>query len=302
MANPSISLWGATYSAVPGVTLPTSGGGEATFQWVEGSQTISENGIYDVTALEEVVVNVSGGGTPAISVVDTTDTAGGTIRTITALDISDTTAVASDVAQGKYFYTAAGVKTAGTGSGGGGGGLTQHEIHLEFTDSTDTDIEVDYDDSVLGEIITSYAPALWTYNNKTVISAALDGTVWFTFVPIPLNTQLVNYATCVSGYAIGENAEAFEQEWSYATDYIAINPTMTFNYRAYYWFHIGFYDEAHNPISALYVVNDATSTDPNDSNTGLGTLDGSKIPSNARYVRLCGQAAESAYISLIRTA
>ena len=36
-------------------------------------------------------------------------------------DVSDTTATASDVAQGKYFYTAAGVKTAGTGTGGGGG-------------------------------------------------------------------------------------------------------------------------------------------------------------------------------------
>lgn len=55
----------------------------------------------------------------AISVVDTTDTNGGTIRTITAVDISDTTAVAADVAQGKYFYTAQGIKTTGTASGGG---------------------------------------------------------------------------------------------------------------------------------------------------------------------------------------
>ena len=39
-------------------------------------------------------------------------------------DVSDTTAAASDVASGKYFYTAAGVKTAGTSSGGGGGGMT----------------------------------------------------------------------------------------------------------------------------------------------------------------------------------
>ena len=41
--------------------------------------------------------------------------------TATFTDVTDTTATASDVASGKYFYTAAGVKTAGTGSGGGGG-------------------------------------------------------------------------------------------------------------------------------------------------------------------------------------
>lgn len=35
-------------------------------------------------------------------------------------EISDTTAAASDVASGKYFYTAAGVRTQGTNSGGGG--------------------------------------------------------------------------------------------------------------------------------------------------------------------------------------
>ena len=46
--------------------------------------------------------------------MDTPDSHGGDIRTITALDISDTTAVASDVAQGKYFYTADGTKTAGS--------------------------------------------------------------------------------------------------------------------------------------------------------------------------------------------
>ena len=38
-------------------------------------------------------------------------------------DVTDTTATAADVAQGKYFYTSQGVRTAGTASGGGGGGL-----------------------------------------------------------------------------------------------------------------------------------------------------------------------------------
>lgn len=37
----------------------------------------------------------------------------------TLIDISDTTAVASDVMAGKYFYGNDGVKTAGTGTGGG---------------------------------------------------------------------------------------------------------------------------------------------------------------------------------------
>ena len=88
----------------------------------------------------------SGGGTAAISVVDTTDpVAGGTIRTITALDISDTTATASDVASGKYFYTAGGTKTAGTASGGGGGS-SKKQIYF-----------IDYD----GTILHSYTKTEW---------------------------------------------------------------------------------------------------------------------------------------------
>lgn len=67
----SISLWGASYSDVPAVQLPKSGGGTATFT-----------------------------------------------------DVTDTTAVAADVASGKYFYTSAGTRTQGTASGGGGSGMT----------------------------------------------------------------------------------------------------------------------------------------------------------------------------------
>ena len=63
----NITLMGASYSAVPSVNLPKTGGGTASFT-----------------------------------------------------DVTDTTATASDVASGKYFYTASGVRTKGTSSGGGG--------------------------------------------------------------------------------------------------------------------------------------------------------------------------------------
>ena len=154
MAN--ITLMGASYTDVPAVDLPQTGGGTVRF--------------YE-----------NGGGTPAISVVDTTDSHGGTIREITALDISDTTAVASDVAQGKYFYTALGVKTAGTASGGGTPSATSHTIYFEFTDNTNTTITGYWDDSFISNAITATTPT--TYGQKTVTLAQFDGVTWYSYAP-----------------------------------------------------------------------------------------------------------------------
>jgi hypothetical protein len=91
---------------------------------------------------DDITITETSNNTPAISIVDTPDSGGGDIRTITALDISDTTATASDVAQGKYFYTAQGVKTAGSASGGSsaqsdtgtfvGSGTIQQQISCSF--------------------------------------------------------------------------------------------------------------------------------------------------------------------------
>lgn len=298
MANPNISLLGATYSDVPGVSLPKQGGGTATFHWTEGSQTVTQNGTYDVTTLEEIVVDVSGGGTPAVSVVDTPDSHGGTIRTITALDISDSTLTTADqLAQGVTAYNKLGVKL--TGTGGGGGGATQHTIHLEFSDGTDEDIEVAYDDAWVGSLITSTEPA--TYGGKTVTLAQLDGVTWYQPQVIPLNTELVDYSQCVSNKAIDSSGAAVTTEWYYASDYTPVAAGMTFTYTSSLWHYIGFYDSSKAVISTIYVYSDGT-PDPDDSNTGHGTLSGSKIPANAAYVRLCGTWYDSDHISLIRTA
>lgn len=114
MANPNISLLGATYSGVSGVTLPKQGGGTATFPWVEGSQTITQNNTYDVTNLAEVVVNVSGGGGSAVVVTETPDIAGGTVKEITAVDISSDTVDAAHLLSGYTAHDSTG--TAITGS------------------------------------------------------------------------------------------------------------------------------------------------------------------------------------------
>jgi len=85
MAKPNISLLGATYSGVAGVTLPKSGGGTATFPWVEGSETKTENGTYDVTNLAQLVVNVSGGGSSMnVQVAQSTTRVANTAYTKTA--------------------------------------------------------------------------------------------------------------------------------------------------------------------------------------------------------------------------
>lgn len=88
MAKPNISLLGAAYSGVAGVTLPKSGGGTATFPWVEGSQNITENGTYNVANLEEVDVNVSGGGGKNVQVYPGYATVTSTSYTATSVKLT----------------------------------------------------------------------------------------------------------------------------------------------------------------------------------------------------------------------
>ena len=61
-------------------------------------------------------VTIAGNQYPSVPAIQVPKTGGGGNATFT--DVSDTTAIAADVGVGKYFYTAAGVRTEGTGSGG----------------------------------------------------------------------------------------------------------------------------------------------------------------------------------------
>lgn len=176
---------------------------------------------------------------------------------------------------------------------------TKHTIHLEFSDSTDTDIDVYYDDALIGTMITSLDPT--TYDSKTVTLAQLDGVTWYEPASIPINQQLIDYTKCSANTAINSSGAAVTQEWYYTSDYTPIETGMSVSYRAGIWFYIGFYDASKAVIATMYVYQYATQ-DPNDSNTGYGNISGANIPANTKYMRLCGTSDDSSHISLIRTA
>lgn len=81
-----IKLWGATFPDVPKVLLPTATDGTAEFYEVSGSQTVTDNGTYDVKSLSEMVVNVSGGGGITIKTLTKKMTSSSTTIEFTGLE------------------------------------------------------------------------------------------------------------------------------------------------------------------------------------------------------------------------
>lgn len=84
-------------------------------------------------------ITLLGANYSAVPAVQLPKTGGGTA---TFTDVTDTTAAASDVATGKYFYTANGTRTAGTNSGGGGGASNFVTGTFTTPNSTSTDATV----------------------------------------------------------------------------------------------------------------------------------------------------------------
>ena len=126
----NITLLGASYSDVPAVTLPKTGGGTATFT-----------------------------------------------------DVTDTTAAASDVASGKYFYTSAGVRTQGTSSGGGGGGVGTLLATLSLgTISTSSTTAADTGKSISVSNVNNYDLLIVETSVNTVTNNRHTATVGLIFL------------------------------------------------------------------------------------------------------------------------
>jgi hypothetical protein len=127
----NITLMGASYSAVPAVRLPKTGGGTADFT-----------------------------------------------------DVTDTTAAASDVATGKYFYTSSGVRTQGTNSGGGGESKNAQVVQgtTRTTSATQTAIGAELTVSKTGTYdvywsgFRSSTSASYTYGTQLFIDNTAYGT------------------------------------------------------------------------------------------------------------------------------
>jgi hypothetical protein len=113
----NVTVAGASYSDVPSVALPKTGGGTSSF-----------------------------------------------------FDVSDTTATASDVASGKYFYTSAGVRTAGTASGGGGIGTLIYTKSLGALSTTSTSA-ID-----TGKTLTMAQTTGWQNYDLLIVDISVDST------------------------------------------------------------------------------------------------------------------------------
>lgn len=372
----NITLLGASYTAVPAVTLPKTGGGTAKFS--DASVTtavasdVAEGKIFLLADGTQATGTASGGGggydIPTFTI--TFDSSYSTVLSVTCdktyanclsiFNSGNNTAMSLVTAQGTSDEFYGGVTVTATGTGvitytgynvahpafdivynsngtisyvepsafvdtlnvtvngtyyadgdkdwtevnvnvsGGTPSQTQHTILFEFTDETSTSITAYWDGTFISDAITATTPT--SYGGKTVDSASLDGVAWYTKPSqIPLNTQLVDYNDVLTGYTVESDGSVITSEaWNCITDYIPINPTMTFSFKCTQYANIGFYNN-NKAVVRTVVANDIKESAADY--VASGYLTPAIIPSNAAYVVLCGNTyGIEETLSLIRTA
>ena len=320
----TLKIYGNTYTGIESIKAEDPNGNELIYIRPAGTLAITSNSSsIDVTEYATVSVDVAGGSGSGITVIESIDSHGGTIVDIYGEPIAVTLGTKNITENGTYSaatdsydgYSTVDIAvpnvftitdtsnttgiTAVITAGTSGGGATAHEIHLEFTDSTDEDIDVYYDDSWIGSLITSTAPT--SYGQKTISLAQLDNVTWYELGSIPLNTELIDSASIVSDYIIGSDGSEQSEQWYCASDYTVIAPGMTFSFTGCRWFHLAFYDSSKTFISSIQIDNITTPNSIN-SNAGDGTLS-TNIPANAAWIRISGcYQGTTPLLSLIRTA
>ena len=120
-----------------------------------------------------------------------------TSGTASFYDVSDTTATASDVASGKYFYTSAGVRTQGTNSGGGGSSKNAQSAQSTTRATSSSYVEI----VTLTCSVTGTYDVYWstfrsstsgTWGSQLYINDNAYGSVENTFTNHIMNVHLTN--------------------------------------------------------------------------------------------------------------
>lgn len=203
------------------------------------------------------------------------------------VDITDTTATEDQVLSGYIIHKADGSKVTGTAS---------QTILNSDGESIDDDTLIVNDGSGGGGSVTITDEANTTGITCVITTSSEPSS------DIPLNTELIVFGDVVNGYHIdGTDGSEHANEAACCSDFTKIDSSMTFSFIGYEWFDMAFYDSSKTFIrgSMQYYYGDTF-----DGEYANGTLDSSRIPSNAEYIRLSSYPTNptSSTLSLIRTA
>lgn len=165
MAN--VRLWGATYSNVPAITVPAYPSGTATFTDTSPTTAVAADVasgkiFFDAQGNQQTGTASGGGG---ISIVDTQDSHGGTIRTITAETITSGTEGTPTATKGTVTNHSVSVTPSVTNTAG----MIQGGTH------TGTPVTVTASELVAGTILWCDDPGYWNVTDAETFVVA-EGT------------------------------------------------------------------------------------------------------------------------------
>ena len=245
----TIDLMGASYPDVPAVNLPKHGGGTAKFTDVTDTTAAASDVAqckYFYTADGTRTEGTSSGGGAAVVVTDTTDpVTGGTIKTITAVDISGDTVDAAHLLTGYTAHDRTGQAITGSYAPApaptGTISITANATGIDVSSYATADVAVPtgiscppgyayYNGLLLPEIPTVDGfPYIWmrTNDDAGVINVVFGKTQWRTKSSATLdNWQLETAALTTDGawyYAIADDGT--EDEWrdlTYTKNYFGL--------------------------------------------------------------------------------